>query len=33
MSDTLRSGLIRLAYANPDLRSTLLPLLADNADR
>jgi len=30
---SLRSGLIRLAYANPDLRSTLLPLLADNADR
>lgn len=32
MSDTaLRSGLIRLAYANPDLRPALLPLLKKRA--
>ena len=32
MSDTaLRSGLIRLAYQNPDLRPTLLPLIEKHA--
>ena len=30
---SLRSGLIRLAYENPNMRSALLPLLTDNADR
>ncbi|NBQ99658.1 MAG: hypothetical protein EBT79_02405 [Actinobacteria bacterium] len=28
MSDTLRSRLVRLAHANPDLRPHLLPILA-----
>ena len=28
---SLRAGLIRLAYANPDLRADLLPLIAKNA--
>ncbi len=33
MSDnSLRSGLIRLAYANPDLRSALLPLIKKHAN-
>ncbi len=31
MSDTLRSGLIRLAFQNPDLRADLLPLLTKEA--
>lgn len=31
MSDTLRSGLIRLAFHNPDLRADLLPLLTKEA--
>lgn len=31
MSDTLRSGLIRLAFQNPELRSDLLPLLREAA--
>jgi hypothetical protein len=31
MSDTLRSGLIRLAFANPELRADLLPLIEKEA--
>jgi hypothetical protein len=31
MSDTLRSGLIRLAFANPSLREALLPLIEKEA--
>jgi hypothetical protein len=31
MSDTLRSGLIRLAFANPSLRADLLPLIEKEA--
>jgi len=31
MSINLRSGLIRLAYANPDLRADILPLIAKHA--
>lgn len=31
MSDTLRSGLIRLAFHNPELRPTLLPLIEKHA--
>ncbi len=31
MSDTLRTATIRLAYANPELRPHLLPLLAKEA--
>lgn len=30
LTDSDRSSLIRIAYANPNLRSTLLPLLADS---
>jgi hypothetical protein len=33
MSDSLRSKVIRLAHANPALRSHLLPLLAGDTSR
>lgn len=33
MSDPLRSKLIRLAHANPDIRPLLLPLLKEASDR